>query len=312
MTDPKAVPPFAALRAFEAVGRLGGVRKAATALSLNHAVVSRHVSALEAWTGAALLDRTRAGGVLTDAGRRYHGRISAAIAELASATADLAPRREEGRVRVWAGGGLAARWLGPRLIAFAASNPAVDFELRPSDTPPDLPAGEADVDIRYLVDGFAPPLGKGLKRLELARPPVIAVAGGPLAARLGGASPADLLAAPLLRDETDAQWRAWFAARGVDAPQVLTGPRLWQAHLAIAAAVEGKGVALATAFLAADELADGRLVEVAPASEPACLGAYVFTARADRWTSPPVARLRHWLQRAAADPGARHAPPAPR
>ena len=50
-----AIPPFAALRAFDAIARLGGVRKAAEMLSLDHAVVSRHLRAIEAWTGTTLI-----------------------------------------------------------------------------------------------------------------------------------------------------------------------------------------------------------------------------------------------------------------
>jgi LysR family transcriptional regulator, glycine cleavage system transcriptional activator len=301
---PQALPPFAALRAFEAYGRLGGVRKAAAALSLHHAVVSRHLAALEDWTGTALIDRARRGGALTEAGGRYHARIASAIAELAAATREVTPREEDGRIRVWASGGLAARWLGAQLVAFAAANPALDVELRPSDLAPDLLAGEADIDIRYVI---APPPpgfdGKGLRRAELARPGILAVAGGGLGARLANASPQALLEAPLLRDETDAQWRAWFAAHGVAAPDILPGPRLWQAHLAIAAAIEGKGVALATTLLCGAELADGRLVAVGTAGTAGApsLGAYVMTMRADRWSSPATARLRSWLQRAAAD-----------
>ena len=64
------VPPFAALRAFEAVGRLGGIRRAAEDLGTSHSIVSRHLQALEALTGAPLVDRKA--GRLTEAGARYH------------------------------------------------------------------------------------------------------------------------------------------------------------------------------------------------------------------------------------------------
>ena len=38
----KALPPFEGLRAFDAIARLGGVRKAAKWLDRDHAVLSRH------------------------------------------------------------------------------------------------------------------------------------------------------------------------------------------------------------------------------------------------------------------------------
>src|SRR5207302_1637541 len=67
----KSLPPFEALRAFDAVARLGGVRKAAQSLYRDHAVISRHLRAMEAWTGATLVDRTAAGVVLTDVDIRF-------------------------------------------------------------------------------------------------------------------------------------------------------------------------------------------------------------------------------------------------
>ena len=58
--DRKALPPFATLRAFEAVGTLRGIRRAAQALKLDHAVVSRHIRSLEEWAGVRLVERVEA------------------------------------------------------------------------------------------------------------------------------------------------------------------------------------------------------------------------------------------------------------
>ena len=55
----KTIPPFEALRAFDAVARLGGVRQAARSLGRDHAVISRHLKALEQWTGARLRSEER-------------------------------------------------------------------------------------------------------------------------------------------------------------------------------------------------------------------------------------------------------------
>lgn len=82
-------PPYATLRAFEAVGRLGGIRRAALALGLDHAVVSRHLRALEEWAGVPLINRQRQPRILTEAGARYHERITRALEEIAQASAEL-------------------------------------------------------------------------------------------------------------------------------------------------------------------------------------------------------------------------------
>jgi DNA-binding transcriptional LysR family regulator len=72
---------------------------------------------------------------------------------------------------------------------------------------------------------------------------------------------------------------------------------LWHAHLAIAAARAGRGVALASTYLVGKDLEKGTLVELAlPDSRPVVLGAYAFVTREDRWSFPVVTRLRRFLQ----------------
>src|SRR5579871_4454279 len=114
---PKAIPPFAALRAFEAFGRYGGVRKAAAALNLDHAAVSRHIRSLESWLGTCLIWRANGKVHLSDAGIAYHTRVAEALAILASATDELI-QRETRRLRVWCAPGLANQWLAQRFEEF--------------------------------------------------------------------------------------------------------------------------------------------------------------------------------------------------
>ena len=88
----RALPPFETLRAFDAIARLGGVRKAAQYLCRDHAVVSRHLRAIEDWTGTKLILRTPAGSVLTEEGLRYHRDIASALDLISRATVDLIKR----------------------------------------------------------------------------------------------------------------------------------------------------------------------------------------------------------------------------
>ena len=88
----RALPPFETLRAFDAIARLGGVRKAAQYLRRDHGVVSRHLRAIEDWTGTKLIQRTAAGSVLTEEGMRYHRDIASALEIIARATVDLIRR----------------------------------------------------------------------------------------------------------------------------------------------------------------------------------------------------------------------------
>lgn len=307
--DRKSLPPFATLRAFEAVGRLMGIRRAAQALQLDHAVVSRHLRTLEEWAGVQLVNRLQGSAVLTDEGSRYHSRISAALGEIVDASNELVRRNDTHCLSIWCIPGFASEYLASRLGAFQSEHPELELELHPTDRSPDFSRYEADVDIRYIHGDdpiTASRICNGVRRFEIARPPVIAVASPGRAALLESArTPQDLLHAPLLHEESAQQWHAWFAAHGVEAPAQLPGPRLWHAHLCIEAARRGQGVALANPFLLGDDFATGRLVrlvEQSGAKRPVALGAYAFAARADRWQSAAVVSFRHWLRQITQGP----------
>jgi len=297
----KSPPPFSALRAFEAVGRLGGIRRAAMALGLDHAVVSRHLRALEEWAGIALINRQRIGKLLTIEGEMYHRRISAALEEIALASSELLNSASNGSLKIWCMPGLAFAWLTPALPRFRASAPDIELELRPSGDIPDFSTYEADVSIYYLPGDAPADLGTAYENVgqqELARPPVFPVVSPELKRRLGEIHAIeDLLKAPLIHEESAQQWLSWFAAWGVACPDNLSGPRLWYGHVAIEAARQGQGIALANPFLVAAELASGNVVPLLDPERfaPVTLGAYVFLARADRWHRREVAQLRNWL-----------------
>lgn len=303
------LPPFAALRAFEAVGRLGGIRRAAQALGLDHAVVSRHLRALEVHLGVQLVHRAKGSITLTEQGARFLGRISPAIAELRNAAAELMQEGAERRLRIWCIPGLASLWLTSRLESFRAANPDIELELQSSHQSPDFARYETDAAIRYVAgnERVTAAVTGGVRRLELARPPVLAVASPGLIATLPPVrQAADLLNLPLLHEEDDTQWYQWLSAYGVKVSRPMRGPRLWPAQITLEAARRGQGVALANSLLLTEDLAAGRLAVVWPVagvSTEVALGAYVFAARADRWQSYGVSRLRRWLRSAMAGAG---------
>lgn len=308
----KGLPPFATLRAFEAVGRLSGIRRAAQALEIDHAVVSRHLRALEEWTGVRLINRLQDGSLLTEQGMRYHARIATAFAEILDATQELLNDHSQHTLSIWCAPGFASEWLMPRLGNFQSAHPDINLELHPTGSSPDFARYEADADISF-VHGPRRPDGvvQGVRRFEIVRPVWFAVASPARAALLGEVrSPADLLRAPLLHEEDDGDWRAWFAAHGVSVNASLAGPRLWHAHLTVDAARRGQGVALSTPLLLGDDLAQGRLVALTPRADrerPVLLGSYVFGARADRWQTPAIIRFRNWLRGAIGEKWPRRA-----
>jgi DNA-binding transcriptional LysR family regulator len=296
------LPPFSGVRAFEAIGSLGGIRRAATALSVDHAAVSRHLRTLEQWTGTTLVDRTNgSGGKLTPQGETYHQRITSALSELARATGDLINHTDDRSLRLWCVPGLASEWLSGRIGGFSSYNKDIDLELQPSDVQPDFDAHQADVYLSYRIDTAAEEPDPKLRTLELVRPPVLALASPDFVRNAPPFNePADLLGSLLLHESTSDQWRRWFAHHGIDAGDRIAGPRFWQGHLTLAASRRGQGVALSNALLAHDDLQRGTLVSLG-AWPPVHLGTYILTARRDHWRNGAVISFRRWLEKAIAD-----------
>lgn len=282
------------------MGTLRGIRRAAQSLHLDHAVVSRHVRSLEEWAGVRLVERVRGNITLTDHGVRFHGKIAAALLAISDATAELMSSAHQQRLHIWCVPGFASQWLTGRLATFQAANPGVEIELHPTDHSPDFNRYEADIDIRYTAGTelvSAAFVKGGVRKFELARPPVYAVTSAKYARELGSVSHAnELVGASLLHEENDSQCRAWFAAQGVQITGTIRGPRMWHADVAIEAARRGQGIALANPFLLGDDFETGRLVKVLPSAVDVTLGAYVLSARADSWHSPCVARFRRWIR----------------
>lgn len=297
----KTLPPFEALRAFDAVARLGGVRKAATGLDRDHAVISRHIRSIEAWTGSILVERTPTGVVLTDEGKKYHGEIAAAIDMIANATADLMKTNEQQALNIWCMPAFAFHWLTGRLGALEKAHPGTMVEVRPTDTSPDLIAQEADVDIRLLPQyGNRVQIPKGVKSAEITTLPVICVASPEyLESKPAIKSPADLLDHQLLHEDDHESWFDWLDAYGVAPEEELTGPLLWQGHLTLDAARHGRGIALSNRVVAASDLETGKLIDVTTLSDAfddnKTLGSYMLLARSDRWDMPSLRRFRSWL-----------------
>lgn len=301
----KSIPPFEALRAFDAVARLGGVRRAAQSLGRDHAVISRHLRTLESWTGTKLIDRTSSGISLTDDGLRYHRHIAAAMDNIADATIDLMRRGDNYRLLVWCAPGFALHWMSSKIGLFETANRDVEIEFRPTDRRPDFASHETDIDIRFeSVYGNPLQLASGLRCAEIARVPIVAVASPAyLAAHPPIATPRDLLAQRLLHEEDFDSWAHWLAAHGIYDELDLGGPRLWQGHMTLDAAIHGRGIALSNHIVVAHELASGRLIEVGKGSasfQPYSDGIYYFITRTDRWDAPLIRRYRNWLINAIA------------
>lgn len=288
---PKAprLPPLVMIRAFEAAGRTGSMRRASEDIGVSHTVISRHVRNLEHWLGRKLVRTSPRGVELTTEGELFLAAVSKGFALIAGAAEQLRPQRHSGRLRIWCIAGLATRWLTPRLSELEAALGGAEIELRATEARPDFTRGEADAVISFSVLGQLP---QGA--IALARPRMFPVASQDWLARHGTPrTVAELARLPLLHEGSHLQWNSWFAASGHTPDRPLTGPHLSDASIGFDAALAGQGIVLVNGLMAADALASARLVEPFPTN--VALGSYYLMTAPSRAGDPVMTAFREWI-----------------
>lgn len=251
------VPPLESVNALLTAGDLGSFTAAAEALGITHGSVSRRIGQLEAWAGVAFFERHGRGVRLTPAGLRFAREARNALEGLASTAQQWRPRKGRQLVRVSAVPSFSRLWLIPRLARLEAEA-GVHVELVLSHSPVALGGRDADLAIRY---------GRGdwpeLRAAPLMRETLSPCGSPRLVAGLPeDPGPEDLLARPLLHDSDIAQWRTWFAARGVTYRPRPQDRKFEDYDTVLAAAEAGLGLALLRTPLATPWVDAGRLADL--------------------------------------------------
>lgn len=129
---------------------VGSISKAAETLGLSNAAASRHLSALEDRLGARLLERTTRRQWLTEAGRNYHQRCLAILAELAEAEAEVNESTIDphGTLRVTSSVSFAMMHIAPDLPEFHRRFPRLSVEVVAANRYLDFIEAGIDVAIR--------------------------------------------------------------------------------------------------------------------------------------------------------------------
>lgn len=251
------------LAVFHKVVERGSLSRAARDLGLAQPTVSKAVAALEARLRAQLLLRSTRRLTVTEAGRRYYAQSRSILESLEEAQLELkddgTPR---GTLRLHGPVVLGELFLGPIAVEFQRRHPGVRCELTFLDSFVDLVAEGADLAIRLgsIDDPSVVRRRLGaMRRLFVASPRALRGRGAPR-------TPADLAQHPSVRFSGLASGDA-VTAGGV---QVQMKPAFVANNAVVLreALVAGLGVGLVTEWLVADELRDGRLVEVLPAHPP--------------------------------------------
>ena len=285
---PRRPPSLLALRAFEAAARRLSFTDAARELHVSQAAISRHVRALEKDVGRELFRRLHRAVELTAPGKHFAAELAAGFLRIHRAVEAVRGVTTR-RLRLTVEPGFAARWLVPRLGSFSAAHPEMELEIETSDELRIL-GRDADVAIRYLSIGAPRPRTRIRRLFSIDGIPVVAGV-RPRPPRLQ--HDAAVLGYRLLHDDDGRVWRSWFASAGQDGFERAKHLYFTDYSLAIAAALQGHGVALAATAFVEQELKSGRLVRIG--NTRASYGEYVLLETRDRSTAAGRAAFVRWL-----------------
>lgn len=283
----RKLPPFSAVRAFEAAARHGSFKKAADELCLSPSAISHQVRALEAFLDTRLFERRNNRMQLTQTGRAYSGKMTSLLDTFEGDTSDITKSARQ-TLRVLCTPGFAARWLVPRLHRFDQPS-AVRLRVSVGAPSTDFQTNDADVVIGWADDPVPGAVVTPL--MQSGRYPV-AAPGLVRAERIE--RPEDLRRVTLVHDETMDQWAEWFAAAGVEPPDFPKGPVFPNCELATSGVEQGLGVSLAYDIMVRDTVASGRLVRLFEA-ETMPFVIYSFVCQRSRAAEPMIAAFRDFV-----------------
>jgi LysR family transcriptional regulator, glycine cleavage system transcriptional activator len=300
------LPPFRALQAFHAIAQSGSVSRAAAELQVSSGAVSQQIRLLERHLGLPLIERSGRGVALTSLGRNYHRQIAVVFEMLLRAQESIERTSKATNVTISALPSLVTTWLTPCLFEFLEQHPAAALRLIGSE---DEPGEDTEVDFRlsygHRVRGYG-------RFIELFVDRVVPVCAPSFAKTAALGTPANLLSLPLIHIEWDRDftpaptWADWFQSVGLTVSAALPGLSFSLSSAAIAAAVSGRGLALAQLSMIEADLKAGHLIKPFEASVP--LAEPYFVA----WNAAALAKIHgplllSWLIAAGRSKDAVHA-----
>jgi LysR family transcriptional regulator, glycine cleavage system transcriptional activator len=252
------IPPLQYLLGFEAAARLESFSKAAVELGISQSALSHEMRLLEDRVGQPLFIRQGRSVRLTDAGRDYQRSVAKSLEQLETGYRRLEPFRKPGSVVIYAPHDFAARWLLPRLGLLKTAVPQCDPWIDTSGTQIDFE--ELEVSIAVLR---AREVGSNLIYQTLFADALVPVA-SPMLIKHPIKNPADLSKLALIHDERSEGWHEWFESAGAKVDNVSAGLDVSNSDLALQAALQGHGIALASLPLVQELLDRAKLVQVSP------------------------------------------------
>lgn len=243
-----------ALRVFAVAARNGNFQRAAEVLHISHGAVSQRIKQLEADLGVVLFDRKPRGVALTAKGKKYYCAVEEALSILSAATLELGQSSRQ--VRLHIGASTASKWLMPRMNAFHARFPGISLETEIHYTMMERNLGRNEIALwpaRFPMPNAAHHVQCLCElRLVAVCSPNFQCPEGPVDTRM-------LLTLPLLQD-AHRRWEHLIEMTGHGGEHSILN--FGGSALALDAAIQGHGVAIAPTFMIEADVRAGRLVEI--------------------------------------------------
>ena len=287
-----------ALRAFEAVSRLGSVSKAAEELCVSQGAVSQQLRNLEAHLDRELFIRTPNSFKLSQEGETYASVVQKSLSEIAFASQEVSRTKTRRSLTISSGPVFTQRWLMPNLEAFYESFPGVPVAIDKTNKVVTFKNDGIDAAIRFSDsdDGF-----DGLESVLLFHPQIFAVASPAYIAEHGMLESFSEPGTHHLIDglyqfkegaKLHINWQDVVSGNQIDPlTQYESFPDIDQAFNA---ALLGRGIALVPHDLMEEEIKSGKIEYANPESIPARYKCY-FVWPADARPNGDLFAFRDWL-----------------
>jgi LysR family transcriptional regulator, glycine cleavage system transcriptional activator len=286
----RVLPPFLAVRAFEAAARHLSFKQAAEELFVTQSAVSHQVKALEEFLERQLFLRKANGVMLTPAGKQYFDDVAAILDQLDESTRRNTYCKTAIRLHVRSTPAFAARWLLKKITSFNMAYPEIELQVTTGIETANFRTDDVDILIQYGQQHAG-----GLSVVPFLSTSRVPVCSPEFAdSRPSIQTPEDLLQHTLLRDVVGDEWTDWFKSAGVENPDSVHGPLFEHCDLSLRAAEQGQGIALAYEALISDEISEGILVKLFEIETmPQVI--YSLTCPKNWIDRPKISVFRRWL-----------------
>lgn len=289
------IPPFAAMRAFEALARQGSLRAAGEELAISASAISHQLNALENHLGKKLLYKKDNRIHFTDAGTCLARELGEGLDLLEQASLKASGRRRQNHLSIGMFQSLAELWFVPLLARYHVHDPDTTISVV---TGPEFLAGDFDsVDLAIHYGQHIPRGYEGAALLEETVQPLASPAY--LTGSRSISNPSAISDHVLIHCSSAAdEWETWADQNNIS----LSGAQRWlevdTRSAAYQAAEQGLGLAMGRHPMCALALSRKRLQGVFEKSFASGMSYFVVRSE-NRRHSRQISGLASWLHNIA-------------